>query len=840
MEIERNESRFTFKERVLNEWDKLTDKKNYQIVAQDNLNREGNVVKNYYIIEKSKIKDYFSIDQNLYEVIYTGRVKPYWDIDSTPDVSVDIDVFIHTLQNVFKDIFNIEDLDILICCATGFDPVKQIEKISHHIYILNYTFPTRNHIKYFNRKYLSKLHIDNTVYHEESKFTHFRGLNQSKWKQNRPFKTDRNISIQDTFISIIDGCQHIDFDMETNQANIKTTIRKLHFDYRTDSPVENLILKLASCLSEDRLKDFENFRNFTWIIIHTLQSNEDNGKSLWNSICKEFPNYNETENMAQWDTLKKSYKKRDGKKLGLPCLSRWAKFDNPELYSNLFPSYKIEWSRLTDYTFAKSLVEICLKNNPVVFTGRDKDIKGYLYNGVYWRPLSLNNNEIIKEHFVNLYEFFMIEFEKIKFEFDDLESKHILSNIKSLDSSVRRKSVLDVLKQEYYQVDIKWNTNPYLFTFEDCIFDLETYSFIEPYKEQYINISTGYTYYLDGQDEEYEEETKYIIDFIGSIMETDEEKKFLLTSLSTFMMDGNREEKMYFWLGKGRNGKGTLNELLRNSFGNYYGILDINYWINQSKSENAPNANISNLQYKRLINTDEVGEQDNSKPHQFLSDKFKRITGGDTITARGLYEKTQTEFKMGKCIIQTNIMPVITNIDDPNNISLRERPIIIKFKYSFVEDTELHSDNHYLRKRDSNIKSLFQQPRYIRAFIRLLIKYFLIYKQEGLILPASIKDNLKNFIEDSDKVVAWFKEQIEFTGDKKDVIERDEIYNSFYQFYSQCRVNKTKLFNKIIDLVGKTELSDNGCGIRMIHGVYQLRGYKFSSSDPYLVDGDRP
>ncbi len=71
----------------------------------------------------------------------------------------------------------------------------------------------------------------------------------------------------------------------------------------------------------------------------------------------------------------------------------------------------------------------------IVFTGKDKELEGFYYNGVFWKNIGINNAEISKTYFQKLYSFCMSEFYKVEDNYDEEEKKKIFSNIKSLDSA---------------------------------------------------------------------------------------------------------------------------------------------------------------------------------------------------------------------------------------------------------------------------------------------------------------------------------------------------------------------------------------------------------------------
>jgi phage/plasmid-associated DNA primase len=150
--------------------------------------------------------------------------------------------------------------------------------------------------------------------------------------------------------------------------------------------------------------------------------------------------------------------------------------------------------------------------------------------------------------------------------------------------------------------------------------------------------------------------------------------------MGSSVVQSNAEEKAYFLLGVGRNGKGTLIKPFKNSLGKYWGDLNMNYYTTHDKGADTPNQNLYNCRNSRVVSSVEVSDSDfQNRAVKFVSDKFKTISGNDTIYARELGTKNSAYFQAGKPFIQTNVMPVFTKLDT----SLKERIIVINFPYTF-------------------------------------------------------------------------------------------------------------------------------------------------------------
>lgn len=686
---------------------------------------------------------------------------------------------------------------------------------------------------------------------------------------------------------IIENDSGGDSDCDSEVSNLTETDNETGTG-TTNSKVANYqekktrLEKIAKCWKENQLDEYKIWLEYSFAFINIF-GNSEQAQNLWEKYNKQFCNrYDgnkfEKKNDKMWDSLVKTASKNaTNRKLGWGRLIEWAKANNITEYEKQFPysSTNIDFQRLTDYTFAlefkKKFYTYDGDKSKVVFTGKDKDIEGFYYNGIYWKPLGLNNAEICKNNFAKLYDYYCEEFAKVEDEYDFDEKPYIWTNIKSLDSASRRSAIIKVLTQENYEDNLVWNKNLNLFAFEDCVYDLEKGEFVRPSPEQYINTTCGYALgatIIDTPDKYevippvLERETKFFEDktykeikmkdgkpvmkdgkpveedddkqgFLWSIFEDEEMINFIWKMMASFLKQQNIEEKCYFWLGKGRNGKGTLTTILKLAFGNYFGELGINYWTQYSKGEDTANANLCSLRYARILNTSETGEDnaDPNKPIRFITDKYKRITGGDTIKVRNLFSKTPIEFIAGKPLIQTNMMPELVNISNADNYSLRERTNIIKFPFVFVSKDKLDPTNKMLKAGDTGLKEKFQDINYARAFILILIRKYKDYKKDRLTEPESVKQaKLEYFDRDLSQFKHWFYENIQKIPEPKnhDYILVNDIHQTYYAVGN--KLTKSKVKELCEKLCGTAPKGSNN-GVANVSGTLRLRGYEWIQKD---------
>lgn len=631
----------------------------------------------------------------------------------------------------------------------------------------------------FNEKDgLPIIHIDEIKQYFDDKTLKKMGLfKDSDGKKNKKVKDDdENESSSD---------DEDDTETVVNDYNINKD--------ETDRKLEK-IKKISGCYKNERFNSYETWFKFTVAIKNTFG---EKGKDLWDELSKKGSSYNREKNLEHWCNIEAGNNK-DKKKLNFGSLVYWAKEDNEELYNEIIKKFKnINWSRLTDNTFADMMYKLYFKDRLIFTTNLKKEVEGYFYNDTYWIELGRNNCLIKRGYFRKLYNFYMCELQKIKDELSEKTYTEYYKKILTLDSAMTRNNIIKVLQDEVFVENVEWNKNKYLFAFNNKIYDLEKGEFIEPNPKQYINFTCGYDY------EEYEESElikakKIIHDFIDGILDNltkGEQKRYLMKLLSSFLVQLNKEEKGYFWLGRGRNGKGTLTNLLISCLGRYFGELQIEYYTTYSKGADAPNQNLFNNYYSRVLNTSEISDEDmNGDTVKIVLDKFLRITGRDMITARGIHSSDTVSYIPGKILIQTNNLPVFTSMKD----NVVERLVIFTFPFTFTDDDKkIDSDPWRYKKVDTKLKDLFSTNIYRIAFIDMLFDCYKIYQKEGLKEPECIIKNRDEYIDTSNNFVTWFQEKYQFKEDGENIKLKDIVtmykYENEVQKYDLEKAKKTLL-----------------------------------------------
>ena len=104
----------------------------------------------------------------------------------------------------------------------------------------------------------------------------------------------------------------------------------------------------------------------------------------------------------------------------------------------------------------------------------------------------------------------------------------------------------------------EFDTNIKLIGFTNGVYNLDPNLFRKGTVEDKVSMTTRYNFSEDFDNEKME----FIDQMIDGNFSTKETSRWFKTHLGSMISDGNKEENGYFWFGNGRDGKGTLDNLL--------------------------------------------------------------------------------------------------------------------------------------------------------------------------------------------------------------------------------------------------------------------------------------
>jgi phage/plasmid-associated DNA primase len=317
--------------------------------------------------------------------------------------------------------------------------------------------------------------------------------------------------------------------------------------------------------------------------------------------------------------------------------------------------------------------------------------------------------------------------------------------------------LVTLVLQRLENSSLRFNEIPYLFAFNNRIFDLRINDFIEPKPEQYISETCGYNY---ENDENLENKKTYLMSIFKTILPEEYDLELFLKYCSTGL-SMTLIEKICLAHGSGRNGKGLFQEFNKYTLGNYFYALTPTSI--QSKLKDGSNQALANIQGKRLIVTSEP-DQDQKINTSIL----KLLTGCSVINARALYSKQTDTLNFGTYILECNSKPKLDIVEQ----AITQRLFVIHFPIKFIEKEvyENLEEKQGYGIVNPKYKDFDFLKSYKIAYFHILADAYQNYiKNSSFLLQQGSRSHLitETYFQDSDDFTSWF-----YTNYKK--VETDD------------------------------------------------------------------
>ena len=201
--------------------------------------------------------------------------------------------------------------------------------------------------------------------------------------------------------------------------------------------------------------------------------------------------------------------------------------------------------------------------------------------------------------------------------------------------------------------------------------------------------------------------------------------------------------------GPGGNGKGTLTKLLMTLFNDYACSLPVSAVCECSRMQDAGAATteLNGLEKTRLAIVEELPQG-----RKLDTAKFKRITGGDKIPIRRLYEEFTMIEPTHKIIISGNYRPELTDAHDDGLI---RRIKNVDFLQSFTGD-----------RRDPHLKEKLLNPDALSGLLSLLVDEAVAWYKGGLIFSPAMEQSTKSYFNQFDFLGEFISEFCEYGSGK--------------------------------------------------------------------------
>jgi P4 family phage/plasmid primase-like protien len=626
-----------------------------------------------------------------------------------------------------------------------------------------------------------------------------------------------------------------------NQVNIEENTKKKILDFtkntfnKTPSEQENIIYakELVKLLGKNRSILYDD-----WISV---------GWCLYNISPKLYPEFIEFSKLAGkkfdkagcdkvWEDC---IKRTDSTGYSIPSLIKWAKEDNHEHFKQLIRkklNKTLDGRDLrTDFDVAHIVSEYYKYD--YICSGIEKKV-WWEFNNNRWNRIDSAYSLSIRLSTELALEFAQLQSDIIKLAIieqgqtsDVLQKKS--KTISDLIFNLKKSSFKDKIIKEaaglFLQKDFesKLDQNIYLIGFSNGVYDLKTKIFRKGEPDDLIRKNVGYDYKEFKRDSPI---IKEIEAFFESIQPDKDMRDYLGAYIASFLEGSNKDQKFMIWTGCGQNGKGSLIDLIDNTFGGtdegYFATLPPTVLTQKRGSSSAATPELATKFGKRIIVLQEP-EGDDKINVGFM----KNITGQDKIEARPLYGDPFQYTPLFKLLLACNHLPNIPSDDGGTWRRIR----VIDFMIKFTSNPQSPNE----RKSDSKLRE--KMKKWNQAFMWLLINvYYPMYvENDGLdkLEPERVKFSTNKYKSDSNVIMEFFNESLE-KDDKSEGVSFNDIYETFKGWYINSYNDKKPLqrkkFREYFDINGFKVCSVTGRGI-IIKGIktkdHNLEVYGYNELD---------
>lgn len=319
------------------------------------------------------------------------------------------------------------------------------------------------------------------------------------------------------------------------------------------------------------------------------------------------------------------------------------------------------------------------------------------------------------------------------------------TKLKQLSMSKDRENILQILLKKVYVNSIEWNKDPYLFAFENCVFDIRAKKKVTPQRDQYINQSCGYAY-----DDQYDmsriAELKILI---ASILPVESVRNYWLAKQST-MLTQEHPQYLFIQTGSGSNGKSIVTDLTSCMLGDYGYKLSSSFL--QKTFKDGANPEVANLRNKRGVWCSEPQAE-----MRLCASTIKELTGDASINGRGLYQ-SNCDIRLTMTLsLDANSIPNIDLVEFAMERRLRPIP----FTTTAVSQDEYNdaTDKTLLVIKNSKYVSAPWKDQYKQALFEILMQQYSDFNFDDL--PVECADRKLAYLNASSDIYSFVSELYE-------------------------------------------------------------------------------
>lgn len=331
--------------------------------------------------------------------------------------------------------------------------------------------------------------------------------------------------------------------------------------------------------------------------------------------------------------------------------------------------------------------------------------------------------------------------------------------MKKMEHLKPREDILKDARSEMARSIKEFDKNPYLLNLKNGTYNLLTLEFYKHRSSDFLTMMCNAEYNEGVKDKRWEK-------FIDEVTENDKDKSSYIKRALGYSITGvNNEECMFILHGKTtRNGKSTLLNTISNLLGSYSGIAEPGIICRGARLKNTDGAtpSLASLKGKRFVTMAE-----SSQYGRLDEEKVKQLTGGEEITARGLFQSPFNYLPQFTMWLSCNDLPQAHD----KSLFTSNRLRVVEFNRHFSE-----------KEQDISLKQKFTQNEKLKsAILNWLIEGYKEYIKERLVLAPHLKEVITRYEKENDLILMFLENACEKV-ENGDLLTLSEIYQRYVQW----------------------------------------------------------
>lgn len=572
------------------------------------------------------------------------------------------------------------------------------------------------------------------------------------------------------------------FDATTNISFSESRSEK--DDVKYDQTLEQQLAtakELVELLDISRAEKRDEWLEIGWILYAISQGTEE-GLQIWIEFSQQVSDKFSLEVcLREWSRMYKG-------NFTLGSLKYYAKIDSPEEYETF---WRARLEKMVNKALngshndlAKALHEsysteyVCASLKPEMW---------FYYTNHHWEPMEegIELRKKISDDLVHRYA------SMIKDQFDQLaeaddddsggkketESRiaSIYKLIKNLKCNTFKNSIMKECREVFYDRDFlkRLGKGKYLLALQNGVYDLSNHVFRAGKPEDYIAFQMPIVY------REFNELDPWVVEtqnFFEKVFPDTSIREYVLDRLAEMLVGGNKRKHVYFWTGRGNNGKSVLKSLIQRMFGAYF--IDIPNSVLVGQKPKSGQACPELARADRGVRA--AFTQEPNKKDLVNTGALKEYSGNDTFYARTLFEKGGEIDPMFKLVMICNDLPGVTT----NDPAVWNRLRVIPFEATFTDNPPADEEEQFRTKtflKDENFDEKLENM--LEPFFWMLTKRLPKIKRV-IYEPPKVKEATEKYRKSQD-VYAQFIDERMITDDSK-FINIQDFFQAFRDWHRQA------------------------------------------------------